>query len=149
MVESGMQSAVVGDKGKARNGAGQKQTGGEAMWAVMMVRELWKKSVWKDAKTVSIVSLATFHPNTKVQAAAMHFFLGSEDDENEDEDEEDEVREARKDVKKMEHRLEVGKAGRKKEKALKLAKREANKVCFSLRMLFRDELMEVEGQEKG
>ena len=123
MVESGMQTAVVGDK-KGRNG---KQTGGEAMWAVMMVRELWKKSVWKDAKTVSIVSLATFHPNTKVQAAAMHFFLGSEDDEEED-DEEDEVREARKDVKKMEHRLEVGKAGRKKEKALRVAKKEANKV---------------------
>lgn len=130
MVESGMQSAVVGDKGKGRKNA-NKEKGGEAMWAVMMVRELWKKGVWKDAKTVSIVSLAAFHPNTKVQAAAMHFFLGSEDDDGEEEDEEEEVREARRDVKKMEHRLEVGKAGRKKEKALKLAKREANKVCIS------------------
>ena len=134
MVESGMQSAVVGDKGKGRKNA-SKEKGGEAMWAVMMVRELWKKGVWKDAKTVSIVSLAAFHPNTKVQAAAMHFFLGSEDDDGEEEDEEEEVREARRDVKKMEHRLEVGKAGRKKEKALKLAKREANKVCIALRVL--------------
>lgn len=118
-----MNNAVVGDKGKGKN----KEKGGEAMWAVMMVRELWKKGVWKDTKTVSIVALAAFHPNTKVQAAALHFFLGSEDDENED-DEEDEVREARKDVRKMEHRLEVGKAGKKKEKLLRQAKRDVNKV---------------------
>ena len=37
-----MNAEVVGDKGKGK--AGEK--GGEAMWAVMMVRELWKKSVW-------------------------------------------------------------------------------------------------------
>lgn len=43
MVESGMGAEVVGDKGK---GKGKEQKGGEAMWAVMMVRELWKKTVW-------------------------------------------------------------------------------------------------------
>ena len=43
MVERGMGGEVVGDKGK---GKGKTQAGGEAMWAVMMVRELWKKGVW-------------------------------------------------------------------------------------------------------
>ena len=43
MVESGMGAEVVGDKGK---GKAKKEKGGEAMWAVMMVRELWKKGVW-------------------------------------------------------------------------------------------------------
>jgi protein SDA1 len=42
MVENGMMGEVVGDKGKGKN----KEQGGEAMWAVMMVRELWKKGVW-------------------------------------------------------------------------------------------------------
>ena len=37
-----MHGQVVGDKVKGKN----KEVGGEAMWAVMMVRELWKKWVW-------------------------------------------------------------------------------------------------------
>ena len=41
-----------------------------------------------DAKSVSIVALGCFHPVAKVQSAALHFFLGSEDEE-EDSDEED------------------------------------------------------------
>lgn len=41
-----------------------------------------------DPKSVAIVALACNHPNTKVQSAAIHFFLGSE---NEDEDSDDEV----------------------------------------------------------
>lgn len=122
-----MHNEVVGDKGKGKGKNASKEKGGEAMWAVMMVKELWKKGVWSDAKTVSIVSLAVFHPNTKVQAAAIHFFLGSENEDEEDE-EADEEREARKDVKKMQHSLDVGKSGRKKEKLLQQSKRDANKV---------------------
>jgi protein SDA1 len=126
MVESGMDAEVVGDKGK---GKGREQ-GGEAMWAVMMVRQLWKKGVWTDAKTVSIAALAAFHPNTKVQSAAIHFFLGSENDaDGEDSDNEDGIREARQDVRKMEHRLEVSKKGKKKERLLKQVKKEVTKVC--------------------
>ena len=82
-----------------------------------------------DAKTVSIVALATFHPNTKVQSAAIHFFLGSEHDgEDEDSDEEDGIRVARKDVRSMEHRMGVGKTGRKQEKQLRSAKKDVKKV---------------------
>lgn len=84
-----------------------------------------------DAKTVSIVALATFHPNTKVQSAALHFFLGSEyDGEGADESDEegDGIRSARKDVKKMEHRMKVGKSARKKEETLAALKKEHNRV---------------------
>jgi len=42
MIENGMGGEVVGNKGKGKG----KEQGGEAMWAVMMVRELWKKGVW-------------------------------------------------------------------------------------------------------
>lgn len=42
MIESGMSGEIVGDKSRGKG----KESGGEAMWAVMMVRELWKKGVW-------------------------------------------------------------------------------------------------------
>ena len=42
-----------------------------------------------DTKTVSIVALGCFHPVVKVQSASLHFFLGS-DEEQEDSDEEEE-----------------------------------------------------------
>lgn len=42
-----------------------------------------------DAKTVSIVALGCFHPVTKVQSASLHFFLGSEEEEEEGSDEDE------------------------------------------------------------
>lgn len=44
-----------------------------------------------DPKTVAIVALACNHPNTKVQSAAIHFFLGSENEGEDSSDEEEEV----------------------------------------------------------
>ena len=59
----------------------------------------------------------------------MHFFLGSDHDaEDDDSDEEDGIREARRDVKKLEHRMGVGKSGRKQEKALRAAEKDVKKV---------------------
>jgi len=132
MVESGMGAEVIGDKGKGKG----KEKGGEAMWAVMMVRELWKKKVWTDAKTVSIVSLAVFHPNTKVQSAAIHFFLGSDNEEGEpDSDEEDnDIGRARKDINAYQHKLNVGNtSSRKGAKMLKTLNKEAGRVRLALR----------------
>ena len=82
-----------------------------------------------DAKTVSIVALAVFHPNTKVQSAAIHFFLGSETDDNEEEssDEDDAIREARRDTKSMQHKLNIGKSTRKRENMLLAKKKETAK----------------------
>lgn len=80
-----------------------------------------------DAKTVSIAALATFHPNTKVQSAALHFFLGSDNDEPESDDEEDAVREARRDVKSMEHKMGVTKSNRKKERQFRELQKDASK----------------------
>lgn len=46
-----MDGEVMGDKGKLRAGVGAldgatKQSGDEAMWAVVLTKELWKKGVW-------------------------------------------------------------------------------------------------------
>jgi protein SDA1 len=52
MVERGMDGEVVGDKGKVRAAAVQQlaektaSTAGDAMWAIILTKELWKKGVW-------------------------------------------------------------------------------------------------------
>jgi len=57
MVERGMNGEVLGDKGKPRgfknvvtssvaSTLDGRKTGDEAMWAVNLTRELWKRSVW-------------------------------------------------------------------------------------------------------
>lgn len=47
MVERGMDAEVTGDKGKARaNGPAASGHGEEAMWAIVLTKELWKKGIW-------------------------------------------------------------------------------------------------------
>ena len=85
-----MDGVVAGDKGKSR-AQSQPGSGDEAMWAVVLTKELWRKGVWDDAKSVSIVALGCFHPTLKVQSASIHFFLGT-DEEEESSDDDEEVR---------------------------------------------------------
>ncbi|GJJ07770.1 hypothetical protein Clacol_001975 [Clathrus columnatus] len=125
--QRGMDGEVLGDKGKLRVGttvvdASSKQSADEAMWAVVMAKELWKKGVWNDAKTVSIVALGCFHPHTKVQSASLHFFLGSDEEEEEESDEDDIP-----DVKALHHRREVNKKTRSSEKKLAKTLKSARK----------------------
>ncbi|KAI0807056.1 actin cytoskeleton organization and cell cycle progression protein [Fomes fomentarius] len=115
MVERGMDAEVVGDKGKLRAPAKSSGNAEEAMWAVLLTKELWKKGIWNDAKTVSIIALGCFHPVVKVQSASLHFFLGS-DEEQEDSDEEDD--EDLPDVKSLQHRREINKKTRSGDKKL-------------------------------
>ncbi|KAJ7349373.1 SDA1-domain-containing protein [Mycena albidolilacea] len=115
MVERGMEGEVVGDKGKLRASTGAGPTtdrmahnGEEAMWAVILTKELWRKGIWTDAKPVAIIALGCFHPVVKVQSASIHFFLGS-DEEKEDSDDEGEDA---TDVRALHHRREVNKKTR-------------------------------------
>ncbi|KAF7338568.1 Protein SDA1 [Mycena venus] len=121
MVERGMEGEVVGDKGKLRASTGAGPTtdrmahnGEEAMWAVILTKELWRKGIWTDAKPVAIIALGCFHPVVKVQSASIHFFLGS-DEEKEDSDEE---AEDVPDVRALHHRREINKKTRSGDKKL-------------------------------
>jgi SDA1, HEAT repeat len=54
MVERGMDGEVQGDKGKLRGHKhieGLKISGEEAMWAVTLTKELWKKGIWWDTSS--------------------------------------------------------------------------------------------------
>ena len=60
MVEQGMDLDFVGDKGKARATSDSTLglAGQDAMWAVVLTKELWQKSIW------SVFFLPrSFHPN--------------------------------------------------------------------------------------
>jgi len=51
MVERGMDGEVVGGKGKLRASVGPTtdrtvNNGDEAMWAVILTKELWRKGIW-------------------------------------------------------------------------------------------------------
>lgn len=49
MVERGMDAEVVGDKGKLRAAVGSSAAGSngeDAMWAVVLTKELWRKTIW-------------------------------------------------------------------------------------------------------
>lgn len=50
MVERGMDAEVLGDKGKVRATAGPSvestSKGDDAMWAVILTKELWRKGIW-------------------------------------------------------------------------------------------------------
>jgi protein SDA1 len=138
MVDRGMDADVVGDKGRYSLKRVMSGTGGsdmtainrigqEAMWAVSLIKELWRKSIWNDAKTVSIVSRATRHPNVKVQSAAIHFFLGNEDDDGLDSD--DEQEDEGPNIKKLVHQRTIKKKTKADEKRFAKAKTVYNKVC--------------------
>ncbi|KAF8921593.1 SDA1-domain-containing protein [Mucidula mucida] len=118
MVERGMDGEVVGDKGKLRASAGQSASqvnnGDDAMWAIVLTKELWRKGVWNDVKPVSIVALGCFHPVLKVQSAAIHFFLGSDEEKQDSDDEEDEE----VNVGGLHHRRDINKKTRSGDKKL-------------------------------
>lgn len=124
MVDRGMDADVLGDKGKLRAPTGHHTQGrDDAMWAVILVKELWRKGVWTDSKSVSIVSLACFHPTTKVQSASIHFFLGSDHDEEDSENEDgDDV-----DIKSLQHRREINRKTRSGDKKLQKQVKAAKK----------------------
>ncbi|KAE8220219.1 hypothetical protein CF319_g6221 [Tilletia indica] len=70
------QSANASLAAQSRGARAQPKTKSEALWAVRLAAQLWRKNIWNDAKTVSLLSLACFHHHPKVQSSAIRFFLG-------------------------------------------------------------------------
>lgn len=145
MIERGIDGEFTGDKGKtkmANLAPENRKASEEAMWAIILAKELWRKGIWRDAKTVAIIAQGCFHPVIKAQSASLHFFLGDEDEE-EDSDEEDEGI----DVKSLLHQREINKKTRSGErrirKQVKAAKNKSKKTeevntNFSALQLLRD-----------
>jgi len=61
--------------------------------ALSLFTDMWRRQIWRDAKTANAISSAIFHPSTRVMMGALKFFLGqdthSRDDSDDDDDDDD------------------------------------------------------------
>jgi len=106
--------------------------------------DLYKKNIWNDQKTVNVISTACLSKVTKINVAALQFFMGYDEkapeDDSEDEDESVVIREAGMAVRVNKKSRKRGKQMDKVKKTLK--KRKQNKKApvfnFSAIHLLRD-----------
>jgi protein SDA1 len=122
------------------------QKDAQGLWATKLTRELWRRGIWDDSRTVEIMTQATLHPDTKVAISGVKFFLGA--DKERDEAFEEESDEEGFDLSGMKHRMTInkktGKAKKKLENAMKQMKKKdkskhsATYLNFSAIHLLRD-----------
>ncbi|EGN92016.1 hypothetical protein SERLA73DRAFT_191723 [Serpula lacrymans var. lacrymans S7.3] len=134
MVEQGLDGETIGNKAKQHTNVTPSadrttNTGESAMWAVILTKELWRKGIWSDAKSVAIVALGCLHPVVKVQNASIHFFLGSDDEKEDSDDEKEEL----PDVGALRHRREINKKTRSGDKKLQKQLKSVSKKRISLK----------------
>ncbi|KAI0007245.1 SDA1-domain-containing protein [Xylariaceae sp. FL0662B] len=86
------------------------------IWAVKIVRELWRRQIWTDAKTVHIMRQACLADNEKVLVGAVRFFLGGDREREEFED--DSSDEDAVDIRKVKHTIGINKKTKKAKRAL-------------------------------
>ncbi|KAL0940433.1 sda1 domain protein [Colletotrichum truncatum] len=95
------------------------RTSPKALWAVKLTRELWKRQIWTDAKTVDVMKEACLSDNEKVVVGATRFFLGGDKEREEMEDEDSD--EEQIDLQKIKHQIGINKKSKKQANAYKKA----------------------------
>lgn len=97
------------------------------LWAVKLTKELWKRRVWDDARTVEIMKEASLSANGKVMGGSVRFFLGvdQEMEEAEDSDDGDDI-----DIGKVKHQAGINKKTNKKKRKVDRAYATLKKVRF-------------------
>ncbi|OKL56074.1 hypothetical protein UA08_08597 [Talaromyces atroroseus] len=105
------------------------RTSSKALWAIKITRELWKRQIWTDAKTVEIMKEACLAENEKVIVGGVRFFLGGDKEREEMED--DSSDDDGVDVAKLKHQVGINKKTKKKarqvEKAIATVKKKERK----------------------
>ncbi|KAI1132556.1 SDA1-domain-containing protein [Nemania abortiva] len=91
----------------------------KALWAVKVVRDLWRRRIWDDAKPVDIMRQAAMSDDHKTVGSAVKFFLGSDKEREEYEDESSD--EEAVDVRKVKHQIGINKKTKKSKKILEKA----------------------------
>lgn len=127
------ESTVADYAGTGMKQSGSKasaNTGKEAMWAVKLASELWRKGTWRDARTANLLSAACFHSNTKVQSVAMHFFLNSNTSSSLDESDvssgDEDVGVSMNKIRKVKHQQQINKKKRSSDRAARKEIKKAN-----------------------
>lgn len=105
------------------------QKDGNGLWATKLTRELWRRGIWDDSRTVEIMTQASIHPDAKVVVSGVKFFLGADKEREEafqeNSDDEDEI-----DTSGLRHKMlmnkKSSKRGKKLEAAVKAVKKKNN-----------------------
>jgi protein SDA1 len=92
----------------------------KGLWAVKITRELWKRQIWTDAKTVEIMKEASLADNEKVIGGGVRFFLGGDKEREEMEDDSSDDEKAI-DIGKLKHQHGINKKTKKKTKTMERA----------------------------
>ncbi|KAH3674207.1 hypothetical protein WICMUC_003449 [Wickerhamomyces mucosus] len=122
------------------------QKDSQGLWATKLTRELWRRGIWDDSRTVEIMTQATLHPDSKVVISGVKFFLGA--DKEREENFEDDSDEEGFDLNGLRHKMNInkktGKRAKKLEAAVKTVKKKqgskhsATYLNFSAIHLLRD-----------
>lgn len=123
------------------------QRDAQGLWATKLTRELWRRGIWDDSRTVEIMTQAALHPDVKVSVAGARFFIGA--DKERKENFEDELSDEEGfDMNALKHKMLVNKKsskrGKRLEAALKTVKKKNNSkglqtyLNFSAIQLLRD-----------
>lgn len=105
------------------------QRDGRGLWATKLTRELWRRGIWDDSRTVEIMSQAALHLDVKISVAGARFFLGADKERNdalEEDLSDDESFDMNTLKHKAQHNKKSGKRGKKIEQALKQMKKKSN-----------------------
>lgn len=95
------------------------QRDNQGLWATKLTRELWRRGIWDDSRTVEIMTQAALHPDVKVAVAGARFFVGA-DKEREDNFEESSDDDGF-DMNELRHKMQINKKSSKRSKKLEQA----------------------------
>ncbi|ODV97660.1 hypothetical protein PACTADRAFT_47530 [Pachysolen tannophilus NRRL Y-2460] len=105
----------------------------QGLWATKLTRELWRRGIWDDSRTVEIMTQASLHQDVKVCMAGVRFFLGADKERDENFEENSSDEDEGVDLNALRHKLQINKfsskRGKKFEQAAKtLKKKKAAKL---------------------
>ena len=104
------------------------QRDNQGLWATKLTRELWRRGIWDDSRTVEIMTQAALHPDVKVAVAGAKFFLGADKEREDNFDESSD--EDGFDMNELRHKMQINKKtskrGKKLEQAVKTMKKKNN-----------------------
>ncbi|QLQ77853.1 hypothetical protein HG537_0A01000 [Torulaspora globosa] len=105
------------------------QPDSQGIWASKLTRELWRRGIWDDSRTVEIMTQATLHSDVKIAISGVMFFLDA-DKEREANFEEDSEGEDGFNLDAIKHKMQVnkktGRRSKKLESAIKTYKKKKN-----------------------
>lgn len=98
------------------------QPDAQGLWAARLTRELWRRGIWDDSRTIEIMTQAALHSDTKIALAGVMFFLDADREREETfEDKSDDEEGGSVNIGALKHRLEINKKTGKRAKKLKNA----------------------------